>query len=345
MGMDQAQQNSDSTARPDPGRLATNALQAEANLLRGQPDMGSGEVILIKVQPKDTILSIGRFLYQSRLERAPTDLELKDFVTDTVSRNSLSKRGEVLAPKQVLFVRTPAVSPGNGVEFAHSMQKSVKGDTPKANVSRVADPCFGFTQKIGELLIHNEAQKNSFTAYRKDDRGMGVSIGQLQWNQKGGKLPELLESWHDKNPRKFNWMFDGYADRMLDESWVRNTNFNNYFRVRVGIRLALADREFQQVQVALRNEQVRNSCQLARSHGFTSLRGMALVADLVNQIGYGGTHRNLSRISAMPNESTRIEMLKKQTDWRAESSERLKALENHVEKTLKSRTRQKGNGK
>lgn len=384
MGRDVTNQTLEGADHTQAGRLASNALQAEANSLRGQPANDSVGVILVTVQPRDTIRSIGRFLFQRHLERAPTDLELKNFVEDTTRRNNLNaQQRDNLALDQKLYVKIPGTpsAPQREVAQAHTsvskpeparfqapqperavdqVQKPVqpraeapKRQTPQAapradarrtassttqEVSRPAartatadQACSGYAQQIGSWITHNEAGKSKFTAYNPDDAGSGISVGLMQWNQKAGKLPELIKAWHAKNPGKFEDMFGGYSDDMLSSSWVRSANFVGNRTLASGITKALNDREFQQVQLEMRNGHIRNSCLLANEHRFTSVRGTAVVADLVNQIGHAGTARALRKVPInMPSESLRIEELKRITGWRTNSGDRVGVIEDRV---------------
>ncbi len=64
---------------------------------------------------------------------------------------------------------------------------------------------------------------------------------------------------------------------------VRSANFVGNGTLANGITLrALNDREFQQVQLNMRNGHIR-LCELANSYEFTSVRGTAVVADLVSR--------------------------------------------------------------
>lgn len=383
MGRDVAKQTLEGTDNTQAGRLASNALQAEANSLRGQPGNDSAGVILVTVQPKDTIRSIGRFLFQRHLERAPTDLELKNFVEDTARRNNLNaQQRDNLALDQKLYVKIPGIPSVPQREVAraqvahkpeparvHALQperamtqaqkpeqpraEAPKRETPQAapradaqrtassttqEVSRPAtraattdQACSGYAQQIGSWITHNEAGKSKFTAYNPDDAGSGISVGLMQWNQKAGKLPELIKAWQAKNPGKFDDMFGGYSDDMLSSSWVRSADFVGNRTLASGITRALNDNEFQQVQLTMRNGHIRNSCLLANEHRFTSVRGTAVVADLVNQIGAAGTARALRKVPIdMPNESLRIEELKRITGWRTNSGDRVDVIEDRV---------------
>jgi hypothetical protein len=152
----------------------------------------------------------------------------------------------------------------------------------------------------------------------------------LQWNQKKGSLPELLQDWHQKDPAKFDRIFGNYSANLLKPDWVRRADFPGTPALNNGIHTALADNEFQQVQVSLRNAHIVKSCEVAQSNGFTSLRGRAVVADLYNQIGERGTEHALHKVPLNKPESARIEELKKVTGGRVNGHDRVSSIEDKV---------------
>jgi|AGTN01.2.fsa_nt_gi hypothetical protein len=335
MARDASQQNLEAaTGKTDAG--AKHALQAEADALRGQPTTDNTGVILVTVQPKDSIRSIGRFLYQRHLHRAPTDIELKEFVDDTARRNDLTaQQRDHLELDQKLKVKIPgSPSAPHRTETPRTATSTTTAPETHRLATRpatTAQACSGYVAQIGSWITHNEAGRSAYTAYNPDDAGNGISVGLMQWNQKAGKLPDLIKAWHAKNPDKFEDMFGGYSDDMLSTSFVRSANFTGNKTLASGISQALSDREFQQVQLNMRNGHIRNSCELANDHRFTSVRGTAVVADLVNQIGPAGTARALRKVSTnIANESLRIEELKRITGWRTNSGDRVGVIEERV---------------
>lgn len=150
-----------------------------------------------------------------------------------------------------------------------------------------------FVDRVVAAVSGNEG---SFTSINPNDAGYGISIGIRQWNQKAGELPTLLKAWHDADPQKFNSIFGDYAPKLLDEGWVRSANFHAQPGLMDGIKTALADKEFQDVQVQLAREFVVKGIELGMKYGFKSELGLALVVDIANQKGFGGAERALKAI-------------------------------------------------
>ncbi len=303
----------------------------------------AGQVTRITVMPGDSIRDIGRDLYKANKGRLPTDQELKAFEDDTANRSGLKTRydRDNIALGSQLVVSVPF----KDVRTAQPARRAQPAPTveakPEAQVVQPArrDPgapsCSGSWEEVNTVarwVTHNEAGPLSYTAFNPDDMGNGISVGLMQWNQKRGKLPDLLRAWHTKNPTKFDGMFGRYADDVLENSFVKTADFNSGV-LKSGIDKALAEPEFQRVQLSLRNEHIEDSCELARDYRFTSLRGRAIVADLVNQLGEGGTRRLLAKVPSrdrIPNESVRIERLKDITDGRVNGVDRVDAIEDRV---------------
>ena len=186
---------------------------------------------------------------------------------------------------------------------------------------------------IAGWVTHNEAGSKSFSAYNPDDNGAGISVGLMQWNQRRGDLPVLVDSWFAKNPRKFNDIFGANSMDVRDEDWLRKVDFSGNATLRSSMERALADPEFQGVQLDLRNDHIEESCEVAKDYGFSSLRARAVVADLVNQLGRQGARSFISRVPDFKgSESMRIEKLKLVTDDRINARDRIEAIEAEVRK-------------
>ncbi len=149
-----------------------------------------------------------------------------------------------------------------------------------------------FVDKLVWAISGNEG---NYTTINPNDAGHGISIGIRQWNQKSGELPTLLQAWHDQDPTKFNAIFGRYAGSLLNERFVRGTNFHDQPGLMKEIAEALADKEFQQVQLNLARQFVVNSVQLGYDNGFRSELALADIADVINQCGSGGFSRALHR--------------------------------------------------
>jgi hypothetical protein len=150
-----------------------------------------------------------------------------------------------------------------------------------------------FVDRVVAAVSRNEGH---FTSINPNDAGYGISVGIRQWNQKAGELPTLLKAWHDKDPEKFNSIFGANASHLLNDSWVRHANFQSQPGLMDGMKKALADKEFQDVQVELSREFVVRGIQLGLKYGFKSELGLAHVVDIANQKGFGGAESALRAI-------------------------------------------------
>lgn len=162
---------------------------------------------------------------------------------------------------------------------------------------------------IDRVVKAVSANEGGFTSINPNDAGYGISVGIRQWNQKAGELPTLFQGMAgrglseaaieslkkdgvdpSKLAEKFNQAFGPHAEKLLDQNFVRNTDFHSYAGGDLMNRLkgALGDKDFQAVQRALARDFVRNGAALGYEYGFRSELGLALVCDIVNQKGAGG---------------------------------------------------------
>ncbi len=330
------------------GKADTPERQAAMRLHEEVARERAGQVTRIKVMPGDSIRDIGRDLYRANKGRLPSDQELKAFEDDTATRSGLKTRYQrdhiALGAELVLRVPAREVKPPTPHRVAQTPKPAAPQHAPERVVARSTQParpepgapsCSGSWENVNMVarwVTHNEAGQASYTAFNPDDAGNGISVGLMQWNQKAGKLPDLLQAWHRKNPTKFDGMFGRYADDVLSTPFVKSADFTSG-TLKSGIDKALADPEFQHVQLNMRNNHIESSCEIARDYRFTSLRGRAIVADLVNQLGEGGTRRLLRqvpKVDKVPNESVRIERLKDITEGRVNGDDRVSAIEGRV---------------
>lgn len=288
-------------------------------------EIAGERVVQMTVKPQDTLRNLGRELYRHYGHREATEADLKAFELEAARRNKLETRAQRdnLQPGQELTLIVPGVKlPGAQPRTAsREAQELMKG----------ASSCTGeWSNMVAQWVTHNEVSKQKFVAFNPDDGGHGISVGLLQWNQKRGRLPELLQDWHHKDPAKFDRMFGSQASNLLKPEWVRGADFVGNPTLYRGMQQALADSEFQQVQLGLRNRHIVKSCEVAQSNGFKSLRGRAVVADLFNQIGESGTVQAMRKVSPGKPESARIEDLKKVTGGRVNGQDRVSSIEEKV---------------
>lgn len=312
-----------------------------ANNILGEVDgeRASG-LITRRVRAGETMRSIGRELYRQRQGRLPSDIELKEFELDTGRRSGLHTKYERdhLHPDQKLVIKLPALTrlerPVASRPAGETATRTASRNPAQTAARQKARPaCSGSYDEmnmIASWVTHNEAGPKSYQAYNPDDMGNGISVGLMQWNQKRGKLPDLLQAWHHRDSDKFDRYFGSYSDDLLRTPFVKGADFNGNAALKAGMQKALADREFQAVQLSLRNEHIEESCEVARDFRFTSLRGRAIVADLINQLGRTGTRQLLSRVAPADNESQRIENLKVVSDDRINAADRVAAIEERV---------------
>jgi hypothetical protein len=149
-----------------------------------------------------------------------------------------------------------------------------------------------YVDRVVRAVSGNEGNFNSLNP---NDTGHGISIGILQWNQKVGRLPQLLKAWHDRDPEDFKAIFGAHGKNLLKERWVRQHDIAGDKPLMKEIRRALANNKFQDIQMDLARDFVRETIKTGYEHGFRSELGLALVSDMVNQIGAGGMERAFRR--------------------------------------------------
>ncbi len=187
------------------------------------------------------------------------------------------------------------------------------------------------SNSLNDRVISTVAgNEGGLTTLTKNDAGHGISVGIRQWNQKRGELPDLLKSFHDKNPEKFDATFGRYADRLLNEKYVRKANLAGNKEIMRGMKIALADPEFQEVQVDKFRKFADKSAETAKKYGLKSELGAALVADITNQMGEGGLRRVMRRAGIQPggeikDEAAALKAMEKATR-RPNSSSRFELL-------------------
>jgi hypothetical protein len=180
-----------------------------------------------------------------------------------------------------------------------------------------------FVDKLVWAISGNEGK---YTTVNPNDAGHGISIGIRQWNQKSGELPELLRSWHDQDPAKFASIFGHYSSSLLNERFVRGTDFWHQPGLMDDIKKALADQEYQQVQLNLARQFVVNSVQLGYQNGFRSELALADIADVINQCGSGGFSRALRHGIKMAGSEQNSILSMEHVLHRPQGMQRLKAL-------------------
>ena len=134
----------------------------------------------------------------------------------------------------------------------------------------------------------------SYTAWNENDNGHGVSVGLIQFNQKRGLLPGLLQAMARVDGLSFHQRAPRYGLRLLNMSWVSEADLNEP-TVKAEILALLGYGPFQQVQRDLaRTEYFTPAWKAAQEHGLTSERWAALLFDTAVQHGPGGMRHLLA---------------------------------------------------
>jgi hypothetical protein len=170
-----------------------------------------------------------------------------------------------------------------------------------------------YMDRIVQIVSSNEG---SFTTLTPNDAGHGISVGILQWNQRVGQLPGLLRAWHARDPQDFKAIFGPYSSKLLNEHWVRTHDMASDRPLMQDFRKALRNSKFQDIQMDLARDFVKDSMDVGYGHGFRSELGLALVCDMVNQMGKGGFERafrksHLGHVSIPDHEKEAISKLNK----------------------------------
>lgn len=181
-----------------------------------------------------------------------------------------------------------------------------------------------FVDRVVAAVSGNEG---NFQSINRNDSGYGISVGIRQWNQKVGELPGLLKAWHDKDPEKFQQIFGENANNLLKENWVRQANFQAQPGLMDSMKNALADHEFQDVQVQLARDFVVRGIQLGMKYGLKSELALAHVVDMANQKGFGGAESVLRRAGQLGGNEKDIVHRLEDAAHRAGGHKRLQALE------------------
>jgi hypothetical protein len=143
-------------------------------------------------------------------------------------------------------------------------------------------------QQIMEQVISKNEGTPSIINW--NDNGYGVSVGMFQWNQKSGELPQLMQRMAQEKPEQFKAAFGRYAEMMTDERFVRSANISPRSELGACMQRAMNDPELQKVQYEVAAEKVAKCAEVCRQYGLTSVQGVAVFADMVNQLGWGSAN-------------------------------------------------------
>lgn len=188
----------------------------------------------------------------------------------------------------------PSTRPGTGTRERAARTDGVDPRTLSAPSDRAG---LGGVDKLIDKTARVEGG-GRYDAFNPNDNGHGISFGLIQFNQKAGSLPTLFKEMHAKDPAKFNQIFGGDAQRLLDTNHVRSANLNTP-DMKAKLREAGAHPAFQQVQRDLaKRDYFDPAQQVAAQHGITSERGLAMLFDASVQLGVGGMTQRLKAAAA-----------------------------------------------
>jgi hypothetical protein len=102
-----------------------------------------------------------------------------------------------------------------------------------------------------------------------------------------------------EEPEAFNRAFGPYAQRMAtDENFVRRSYIGPHTELGARMQAAMNDPVLQKVQFEMAAEKVAQCAEVGRQVGLTSEQGVAVFADMVNQLGMGTAGPDLRRAAA-----------------------------------------------
>lgn len=146
--------------------------------------------------------------------------------------------------------------------------------------------------RIAKVISDHEGV---FDSINWNDKGAGISAGIFQANQKCGELPKLLVNMQAADRSLFTSIFGSAFASIVknNPNDIRHMTFTNDSKTgpnEWGKRLkeALRQAVFKNVQIDMLHQKIVHASHIAAQYGITSERGVALVADMVNQLGEGG---------------------------------------------------------
>ncbi|MCK6508532.1 chitosanase [Myxococcota bacterium] len=223
----------------------------------------------------------------STAQIAPTSVNTENLAQ---ARNTLNNGLEPAAPRAGVTRNVPAFN----AEAADTTTTNAARSVPRATAAETAAPAITRDQAIDRLIDYTARNEGGgrYDAWNPNDNGHGVSFGLIQFNQKSGSLPTLMNRMHQADPEKFNQIFGPHADNMRNPDWVRNADLNNP-DIKARMQQAGRDPDFQKVQRDLAREgYFEPTNRLADQYGIQSERGRAMLFDTAVQYGLGSAARN-----------------------------------------------------
>jgi hypothetical protein len=173
---------------------------------------------------------------------------------------------------------------------------------------------------IGKVMAIISGNEGSTETINWNDNGCGISVGAFQANQKYGEFPLLLAKMQRADPKLFDEIFGhNFANIVKHQPQViRRVKFIDEQHMgpnQLGAKLqeALKEPVFKQAQLMMLREKILQSQQVAFKFGIYSEKGVALVADMINQLGLGddtcGARHYLRYALGKQNEIAKLEAI------------------------------------
>jgi hypothetical protein len=155
-------------------------------------------------------------------------------------------------------------------------------------------------------FVARTESNGQYDRWNPNDNGAGVSLGLIQFNQRRGSLPDLLQAMYRADSKKFAELAAPFSMLFLSPTWVRKADLNDK-AFKTPILNLLRHEPFHAVQRALaRKQYLEPSWKAARAKGLYSERAAAICFDTSVQHGLGflndalkGTTRYLLEKSAL----------------------------------------------
>jgi len=145
--------------------------------------------------------------------------------------------------------------------------------------------------RIARVIMRHEGAADEINW---NDNRAGVSGGMFQANQKYGELPMLLKKMQQADCYLFRNIFGQKFSHLVasQPEAVRAITFTNPRKsgpnaLGLALQKAIRQPQFQEVELDMLRQKVLHASYVARQYGIGSERGVALVADMINQLGEG----------------------------------------------------------
>ena len=145
---------------------------------------------------------------------------------------------------------------------------------------------------IDGIVNHLASTQDGLTSLTLDDSSGCLSLGMRNWSQ-DGDLPELMQAWNQECPEDFKRIFGDDGIRLLNETWVRDHDFEQDPQLVEKLHQALSCPAMQNTQIQLTRSFVNQAVNLGYQSGFRSNSSYAAIADACNRSGFGAVRQAL----------------------------------------------------